>query len=187
MKYSFCYIAIGILLSLQGYSHTLRNMPDSTFLLNYYPNDTTGIYFYNSYLDEKQYFPNGKQSLINWFRTNINYPSELLLVHNLKMNCYLSVVADTFGRISLEKIAYSIPKHKITGETYPILRDSIARKLNSEILKSINTFPVCEPGKHRGAKRAIHFVLTYMLNPSVNQQKAASLKPLDIPVFPMEK
>lgn len=185
MKYLFYYIAIGILLSLQGYSYTLKNIPDSAYLLNYYPNDTIGLYFYNSYLDEKPYFKEGKQSLINWFHTNINYPSELV-IHNLKMNYYLSVVADTFGRISVEKTACSIPKHKITGETYPTLRDSIAQRLEVETLKSMNSFPVCEPGKHRDKKRDIHFVLTFLLNPSVNQQKGASLKPLDIPVFPLK-
>ncbi len=185
MRYSFCYIAISILLSLQGYSHTLRNIPDSTFSLNYYPHDTTGIYFYDSYLDEKPYFKEGKQGLINWFHTNINYPSEVL-VHNLKMNCYLFVVADTFGRISLEKITCSIPKHRITGKTYPILRDSIAQRLEGEILKSMNSFPVCEPGKHQGKKRIVHFVLIFLLNPSVNQEKGASLNPLAIPIFPLE-
>lgn len=181
MKTSFCYIVIGILLSSQGYSCTL-NIPDSTFIVDYYPNDTAGIYCYESCLDEKPYFKGGKQVLIDWFHSHVNYPSELL-VHDLKMNYFLFVVADTFGKISLEKTACGIPKHKITSEAYPILRDTIAHRLDDEILKSMETFPICEPGKHRSKKRVVHFVLIVMFNPSVNQQKASD--PLAIPIIPL--
>ena len=158
MRYLF--YCIGILFGLQGYSHMLGNIPDSAYVLNYHlNNDTTGGYFY-AYLDEKPYFKD-KQDLVDWFNANVNYPDELL-VHNLRMNYYLDVVADTLGRISLEKIACSIPKHNITGEVHPLLKDRIARRLDDEILKSMDTFPVCEPGRHRGQKRVVRFVLIFL-------------------------
>ena len=184
MRFLFCYMVAGILFSLQGYSHTQRDIPDSTYLLNYNPSDDTGgWHFYGVHLDENPYFKEGKQVLIDWFQANMNYPDELL-VHKLRMNYYLAVVADTLGRISLEKMACSIPKHCITHEEYPLLKDSIARRMDDEILKAMDTFPWCEPGKRRGKKVAVHFVLTFLFNPSVNQQKDVFLRPLDVLIPP---
>ena len=185
MKFLFCCMITSILFCLQGYSHTLIDCPDSTYLLNYNPDaDSVGRHFYGVYLDENPYFKEGKQVLIDWFHTNVNYPDELL-VHNLRMNYYLAVVADTLGQISLEKMACSIPKHCITNEKYPLLKDSIARRMDDEILKAMDTFPWCEPGKRRGKKVAVHFVLTFLFNPSVNQQKDVFLRPLDVLIPPL--
>lgn len=182
MRYLFC--CIGILFGLQGYLYALGDMPDSTYLLNHNPNDdTTGGYFYGAYLDENPYFKD-KQDLINWFNANVTFPDELL-VRNLRMNCYLDVLADTSGVISLKKIFCGIPKHNIIDESYPMLKDSIARNLEDEILKAMDTFPVCEPGKHRGKKRVVHFVLTFLLNPTDSQQQGASSNPLVIPLSPL--
>ena len=185
MRCLFCYIIIGILLSSQGYSHMQRDVPDSTNLLAHCPNDdTTGVYFYGPYLDENPYFKEDKQALINWFHSNVNFPDELL-ARNLRMNYYLAVVADTLGKISLERTACGIPKHNITDEAYPLLRDSIARWLDDEVLTSMHTFPVCEPGRHRGKKQVVHFVLIFLFNPTATQQKGLSSKPLVVPLFPL--
>ena len=183
MRFLFCYMVAGILFSLQGYSHTQRDIPDSTYLLNYNPDDNTEErYVYGLHLDENPYFKEGKQVLIDWFQANVSYPDELL-DHNLRMNYHLEVVADTLGRISLEKMACTI-KHIITGETYPKLRDSIARRMDKEILKAMDSFPLCEPGKRRGKKVAVRFVLTFLFNLTIAQQKYVSSKPLDIPIPP---
>ena len=186
MRFFFFYMVAGILFSLQGYSHTQREIPDSTYLLNYNPSDDTGGGWlpYGFYLDENPYFKEGKQVLIDWFQANVNYPDELL-DHNLRMNYHLEVVADTLGRISLEKMVCSIPEHIITGETYPKLRDSIARRMDKEILKAMDSFPLCEPGTRRGEKVAVRFFLTFLFNLSVEQQKGVALEPLCIPIPPL--
>ena len=185
MRFLFCYMVAGILFSLQGYSHPQRDIPDSTYLLNYNPDDDTEErYVYGLHLDENPYFKEGKQVLIDWFQANVSYPDELL-DHNLRMNCHLAVVADTLGRISLEKMVCSIPEHIITGETYPKLRDSIARRMDKEILKAMDSFPLCEPGKRRGKKVAVHFFLTFLFNLSVEQQKRVALEPLCISIPPL--
>lgn len=85
MKLHCRYIIIitTLLINTRGFSQFEKEHIDSMTYLEY-----------NSYLNEKPYFEQGKEALINWFNDNINYPP-LFSEHHLQVNFYFKAIVDT--------------------------------------------------------------------------------------------